>query len=260
MTLSSARKTVMALPEGGSWVTMIHQLSHIDGFAHRAEAPDPRWCQLHHSVTGRAQPAGSSSRQPGRPAAWSPTGREAGSGRDARTGGLVTLPDRDGEVHTCSRRGDPSTRARTRWMFGFHRRFVRRWEWLMLIPNDGFLPQTSHTAAIARQLPSNSSGNADKVSILLMGALETLGATDLRRSISAFRDALRVHQDVINRSQCLSGPRRRHRHEHGIDPGDRGRRPRRATGGRHRPEDPSPMRVPTGPISLLPARPSPTAR
>jgi len=30
---------------------------------------------------------------------------------------------------------------------------VRRWEWLMFIPNDGFLPQTSHTAAIALRLP-----------------------------------------------------------------------------------------------------------
>jgi hypothetical protein len=25
---------------------------------------------------------------------------------------------------------------------------VRRWEWLTLIPNEGFLPQISHTAAI----------------------------------------------------------------------------------------------------------------
>jgi len=33
-------------------------------------------------------------------------------------------------------------------MFGFHRRLVRRWEWLKLIPNDGFLPQSSHTDAI----------------------------------------------------------------------------------------------------------------
>ncbi len=76
----------------------------------------------------------------------------------------------------------------------------------MLIPNDGFLPQTSHTAAMTRRLPSNSLGNDDKVSILLMGALETLGASDLRRSISAFRDALRVHQDVINRLNVYPVP------------------------------------------------------
>ena len=124
----------------------------------------------------------------------------------SRTGGLVTLPDRMQDVQTCRRRGDPSTRARTRWMFGFHRRLVRRWEWLMLIPNDGFLPQTSHTAAMTRRLPSNSSGNGDKVSILLMGALETLSASDLRRSISVFRDALRAHQDVINRLNVYPVP------------------------------------------------------
>jgi DAK2 domain fusion protein YloV len=76
----------------------------------------------------------------------------------------------------------------------------------MLIPNDGFLPQTSHTAAMTRRLPSNSSGNGDKVSILLMGALETLSASDLRRSISAFRDALRAHQEVINRLNVYPVP------------------------------------------------------
>lgn len=37
--------------------------------------------------------------------------------------------------------------ARTRWMLGFQRRLVRRWEWLTLIPNDGRLPQISQTAA-----------------------------------------------------------------------------------------------------------------
>jgi hypothetical protein len=42
--------------------------------------------------------------------------------------------------------------ARTRWMFGFQRRFERTCEWLMLTPNDGFLPHTSHTAAMTRFL------------------------------------------------------------------------------------------------------------
>jgi hypothetical protein len=45
--------------------------------------------------------------------------------------------------------------ARIRWMFGFQRRFERTCEWLMLTPNDGFLPQTSHTAAMTRSLASN---------------------------------------------------------------------------------------------------------
>lgn len=52
-------------------------------------------------------------------------------------------------VQTCSRLGAPLTSVRTRWMFGVHRRFDRRWEWLTFIPKPGFLPQTSHTAAMA---------------------------------------------------------------------------------------------------------------
>ncbi len=52
------------------------------------------------------------------------------------------------DVHTCIRFVEPFTTARTRWMFGFQRRFVRTWEWLMVMPNEGFLPHTSHTAAM----------------------------------------------------------------------------------------------------------------
>lgn len=33
-------------------------------------------------------------------------------------------------------------------MLGFHRRRLRRWEWLTRIPNDGFLPHTSQTDAM----------------------------------------------------------------------------------------------------------------
>jgi hypothetical protein len=58
--------------------------------------------------------------------------------------------------------GAPSTTARTRWMLGSQRRLVRRWEWLMFIPNDGFLPQTSHTAAMTRRLPSKLLGERRK--------------------------------------------------------------------------------------------------
>ena len=93
-----------------------------------------------------------------RTADWPPTAElPAGAGRRlparrqagmSRTGRLTTLPERMHDVQTLSRLGDPSTRARTRWMFGFQRRLVRRWEWLMFMPNDGFLPQTSHTAAM----------------------------------------------------------------------------------------------------------------
>ena len=66
----------------------------------------------------------------------------------SRTGRLTTLPDRMHDVQALSRLGDPSTRARTRWMFGSQRRLVLRWEWLMFMPNEGFFPQTSHTAAM----------------------------------------------------------------------------------------------------------------
>ena len=52
------------------------------------------------------------------------------------------------DVQTWIRFGLPPTIARMRWMLGFQRRFVRRWEWLMLIPKDGRLPHTSQTAAI----------------------------------------------------------------------------------------------------------------
>ena len=65
---------------------------------------------------------------------------------------MVTLPARMQDVQTERRFGEPFTMARTRWMFGFHRRFVRRCEWEMLMPNDGFFPHTSHTAAMTRYL------------------------------------------------------------------------------------------------------------
>jgi hypothetical protein len=75
-----------------------------------------------------------------------------------RIGRFTTLPDRMQEVQAFSLLGEPFTTTRTRWMFGSQRRFVRRWEWLMLIPKDGFLPQTSHTAAMTFRLPLESSG------------------------------------------------------------------------------------------------------
>ena len=65
----------------------------------------------------------------------------------------MIFPARRHEVHTEMRRGAPFTTARTRWMLGFQRRLVRRWEWLTLIPNEGCLPQTSQTAATTRNAP-----------------------------------------------------------------------------------------------------------
>jgi hypothetical protein len=54
------------------------------------------------------------------------------------------------DVQTLSLRGVPFTTARTLWMLGFHRRGERRWEWDTFMPNPGFFPQMSQTAAIAR--------------------------------------------------------------------------------------------------------------
>lgn len=58
-----------------------------------------------------------------------------------------TLPALRHEVHTYTRFGAPATTARTRWMFGFQRRLVRRWECEMECPKPGPLPQTSQFAA-----------------------------------------------------------------------------------------------------------------
>lgn len=59
----------------------------------------------------------------------------------------VTLPALRHEVHTFRRLGVPATTARTRWMFGFQRRLVRRCECEIECPNEGPLPQTSQLAA-----------------------------------------------------------------------------------------------------------------
>src|SRR5262249_8872889 len=64
--------------------------------------------------------------------------------------GVRPLPALRQDVHTWMRRGAPLTIARTRCTFGFHRRFVRRCEWLKRMPNCGFLPHTSQTDAIVK--------------------------------------------------------------------------------------------------------------
>ena len=60
----------------------------------------------------------------------------------------VTLPALMQDVQAFTRVGEPSTRARTRWMFGSQRRLFRLWENVTDLPNHGFLPQISHTAAM----------------------------------------------------------------------------------------------------------------
>lgn len=73
--------------------------------------------------------------------------RQAAVGLRPRTA-LVTLPDFRHPVQAEIRLGVPPTRARTRWMLGFQRRLDFFWEKGTRLPNDGFFPQTSHTAAI----------------------------------------------------------------------------------------------------------------
>jgi len=78
---------------------------------------------------------------------------------------LVTLPARMHEVQTESRLGEPFTMARTRWMFGFQRRLVRRWEWLIDMPKEGCFPHTSQTDAMTRHLFRTDFRDGAKVSI-----------------------------------------------------------------------------------------------
>ena len=68
----------------------------------------------------------------------------------------VTLPALMHDVHTFMRLGVEPTTARTRWMLGFQRRLVRRWECEMLWPKPGPLPQTSQLAATVHSLHSLS--------------------------------------------------------------------------------------------------------
>ena len=52
-------------------------------------------------------------------------------------------------MQTRTRFGAPPTTARTFWMLGIQRRFVRRWEWLTRMPTRGRFP---HTLANRRHL------------------------------------------------------------------------------------------------------------
>ncbi len=112
-------------------------------------------------------------------------------------------------VQTCMRLGAPFTRARTRWMFGFQRRFVRRWEWLTAMPKPGFLPQMSQTAAIgAPTLPARARGGqaGSAYDPHEMVTLERLDADALRAAVLGYRDALGAHREAINRLNVYPVP------------------------------------------------------
>ena len=150
-----------------------------------------------------------------------PTKRADGEGaRYAGRPALTTLPALMQPVQTWSRLGAPLTMARTRWMFGFQRRFVRRWEWLTDMPKPGFLPQMSQTAAIGRtKVPAAGEAHPIRAraptSPPLMPPSTSLDAAALRAVVSGYRDALAAHREAHQPAQRLPRPRRRHRHQHG---------------------------------------------
>ena len=91
---------------------------------------------------------------------------------------------------------------------------ARRCEWLRRMPNCGFLPHTSQTDAIAlpRSLalisPPGGTGKAtsDRSTIPAVGVLQSLAPADLRRVVSTYRDALRNHQEELNRLNVYPVP------------------------------------------------------
>jgi uncharacterized protein len=89
------------------------------------------------------------------------------------------------------------------------------------MPNDGFFPQSSHTAAIAdvpcdrvsshahstwAATAGQAGENGAKISIHPMGPGQALVAADLAQVMVAYRDALLVHQQVINRLNVYPVP------------------------------------------------------
>src|SRR5579875_713035 len=73
------------------------------------------------------------------------------------------------------------------------------------MPNEGCLPQTSQTDAMAR--PSKgTAGNTSKLASRPMDSLERLAAADLVAAIGTYRDALRAHQEAINRLNVYPVP------------------------------------------------------
>src|SRR5262245_58319095 len=93
-------------------------------------------------------------------------------------------------VHTLTRLAEPPTRARTRWMLGFQRRLVRRWECDTDIPHEGRLPHTSHTAAISDALRLGPAGRNAGVDDIPRLATAGLGASPSPSSVRTVPPAL----------------------------------------------------------------------
>ena len=146
---------------------------------------------------------------------------------------FTTLPALMHDVQTSMRLVEPLTTARTRWMFGFQRRLVRRWEWLTFIPNDGCLPHTSQTAAMTTYTPQDTVGetaqrryqrtapahnphrSADDARPAIGGLRDRYDRRDggpgshrrdLRAVIRGYAEALAAHKAVINRLNVYPVP------------------------------------------------------
>src|SRR5215210_5598328 len=91
---------------------------------------------------------GLAGRERGRPGAsavgtgWSEYRTGTGSRRYVEAA-FCTLPAFRQRVQTYARFAAPLTRIRTRCRFGSNRRLVATIEWLRLLPNEGFFPQTT---------------------------------------------------------------------------------------------------------------------
>src|SRR3990170_2955203 len=90
-------------------------------------------------------------------------------------------------VHALTRRGVPSTSARTRWTFGSHRRLFRLCENVTDLPNQGFLPQMSHTAAIGpSRLPEGRGLPSDRLEVSMQEAVgDRTGVRELEAPVGA---------------------------------------------------------------------------
>lgn len=104
----------------------------------------------------------------------------------------ATLPAFRHEVQTLRRLAVPLTVARTRWMLGFHRRFVFFLDQGTLWPKPGPLAQTSHTAAT--------------------GTLPLLDARRCEQAISTRSGGCPIGQPVHNNLPTMTNANPRVRH------------------------------------------------
>jgi hypothetical protein len=101
----------------------------------------------------------------------------------------VTRPALMQLVQALMRPGVPSTSARTRWMFGSHRRLFRLCENVTDLPNHGFLPQMSQTAAIGTKLPERSVAPGDRLEVPAQGLLrDRPRVSELERPVGSEED------------------------------------------------------------------------